>query len=93
MTEETKKWVPAGTLENSPECLISLDDMKNSTSWEGVLVYGTLARMQRDGLDVHQVYEIARETKHVDLRVVVNGYEYPATAFVERVGGENSIMP
>ena len=53
-------------------------------SWESNLVYGTLARMDKDGIDTEAVYAATKESGVVDLRVVINGHEYPAIAFTER---------
>lgn len=77
------KWVAAGTLDENPENLVPLEKVKNA-SWEGSLVFGTLGQMDEDGMDVERIYAAARETQHVDLRVLINGYEYPASAFIAK---------
>ncbi len=53
-------------------------------SWEYDLLYGTLGRMMRDGIDCDAVYKRTKETGIVDMRVVINGVEFPAMGFIER---------
>ncbi len=53
-------------------------------SWESSLVYGTLARMEKDGIDTEGVYAATKESGVVDLRVLINGHEYPAVEFIAR---------
>ena len=53
-------------------------------SWEYNLLYGTLGRMMKDGIDCDAVYEKTKETGVVDMRVVINGVEFSAMGFIER---------
>ena len=53
-------------------------------SWESSLVYGTLARMKKEGIDTDAVYAATKESGVVDLRIVINGHEFPAVDFIER---------
>lgn len=62
---------------------ISIKELR-SPSWESSLLYGTLGRMRDDGIDMEAVYAKTEETGVVDMRVVINGVEFPAIAFIER---------
>jgi hypothetical protein len=55
-----------------------------SHSWESSLLFVTLGRMSEDGINTDAVYAKTRETGIVDMRVIINGVEFPATAFIER---------
>jgi len=77
------RWVPAGTLDGRAANIVTVEGVRGP-SWESSLVYGTLARMDKDGMDTDPVYAVTKETKEIDLRILINGHEYPATAFVER---------
>jgi hypothetical protein len=52
-------------------------------SWELSLLFGTLGRMSEDGINTDAVYAKIKETGIVDMRVIINGVEFPATAFIE----------
>ena len=62
---------------------ITIEELRHP-SWESSLVYGTLARMREEGIDTDAVYAATKESGVVDLRVVINGHEFPAVAFIER---------
>lgn len=53
-------------------------------SWGFSLLFGTLGRMSEDGINTDAVYAKIKETGIVDMRAIINGVEFPATAFIER---------
>lgn len=80
----TRRWVPSDIpREGAAEDITTVKSLLQNT-WESALFYTTLGLMEKDGVASKEVYAEALKTGKVDLRVVINGYEYPATAFVQR---------
>jgi hypothetical protein len=79
-----RRWIPSDIPRDGAAENITTVEALRGPCWESSLVYGTLARMGDDGMPTNSVYAETKETGEIDLRIVINGHEYPALAWVER---------